>query len=635
MATRNRRSVGYWLVALFLALTLNCTLHAQKLASDAIKVTVDATHASSQKILRADLEIPAAPGPLTLYYSKWMPADHSPDGPIANLAGLKFSVAGKRISWHRDPDDMYAIHLEVPAGGTSLSAHLDFLLSAPGPTIDFAAASSSKLLILMWHEVVLYPKGCVANEITFDPTLHLPDGWNFNTSLSVASRSGGTVTFAPVPLDLLVDSPVQSGAFLRVIRLSAGNKPTHEVDIAADDPWALDIPPALIENYNRLVAEASALYQSHHYRDYHFLLTLSDNVLFLGQEHHESSDDRVAEHTLVDPNQRLLSADLFPHEFTHSWNGQYRRPEGMATPDFQQPMRGELIWVYEGLTDYLGTVLAARSGLRTPEQTREQIASIASMLDHRAGRSWRSLQDTSDSAQVLYFSPPEWASYRRGTDFYTESVLLWLEVDVTIRKLTQDRRSMNDFCRIFYGGPDGLPVIKTYTFEDVVSTLNAVAPYDWRAFLRERLDSTEPHAPLGGIIGSGWELAYTDTPNDILAARHAVSGGGDFTSSLGMVVKGDGTIQDVVPGMPADQAGLSPYMKIIGIGESQFSTEELSRAVQNSRSGAGPIPILASNTGTIEHHDISYRDGLREPHLKRNELTPNYLDEILKPLAKQ
>ncbi len=529
---------------------------------------------------------------------------------------------------------MFAIHLEVPAGATSLSAHVDFPLSAPGPTIDFSAASSSKLFILMWHEVILYPKGRPANEITFEPTLHLPDGWNFNTSLPVASRSGSTVNFAPVPLDLLVDSPVQSGEYLRVIPLAAGQKPTHEVDIAADDPWALDIPPFLIDNYNRLVAEASALYQSHHYRDYHFLLTLSDNVLFLGQEHHESSDDRIAEHSLVTPEGRLLDADLFSHEFTHSWNGQYRRPAGMATPDFQQPMRGELIWVYEGLTDYLGTVLAARSGLRTAEQTREQIAAVASMLDHRAGRSWRSLQDVSDSAQVLYFAPPEWMSYRRGTDFYTESVLLWLEVDVTIRKLTQDQRSMNDFCKIFYGGPDGLPIIKPFAFEDVVSTLNQVAPYDWRTFLRQRLDSLGPHAPLRGITGGGWDLVYTDMANEIHAARHALSGGGDYTASLGMVVKSDGTIQDVIPGMAAEHAGLSPFMKIISVGGRQFSIEELSRAVQESHSATGPIAILASNTGTIEHHDITYRDGTREPHLKRNEGTTDYLDDILKPLAK-
>lgn len=635
MPTRMRTFSSRLFLTLLLALACNFASQAQNASSQPIKISVDATHASSQKILRADLQIPASPGPLTLFYSKWLPADHSPDGPIANLAGLKFSANGKILAWRRDLDDMYAIHLEVPPGSTSVSAHLDFLLSAPGPTIDFAASSSSKLMIVMWHEVVLYPKGRPAHEILFDPTLRLPEGWKFNTSLPVASQTGDTVTFATVPLDLLVDSPVQSGEYLRVIPLNPGEKPLHEVDVAADEPWALDLPVTLIESYKRLVAEASALYQSHHYRDYHFLLTLSDNVLPLGQEHHESSDDRVPQHTLADANGRLLAADLFPHEFTHSWNGQFRRPIGLATPDFQQPMRGELLWVYEGLTDYLGTVLAARSGLRTPEQTREEIASVASTLEHRAGRTWRSLQETADSAQVLYFSPSEWASYRRGTDFYSESVLLWLEVDVTLRKLTQDHHSVNDFCRVFHGtGPDGVPVIKTYTFEDIVSTLNDLAPYDWKAFLRQRLDSND-HAPLGGIAGGGWELVYTDAPNEILSAGQALSGGGNFTSSLGLVVKADGTIQDVIPSMPAEQAGLSPYMKIIGVGGRQFSMEDLNRAIENSKSESGPLVIIASNTGTIERHEISYHDGLRGPHLKRTEGTPDYIEEILKPLAKQ
>jgi predicted metalloprotease with PDZ domain len=596
-----------------------------------IRISIDATHAT-QKILHAQLEIPALPGPLTLYYPKWMPADHSPDGPIANLAGLKFSSGGKPIAWRRDLVDMYTFHLDVPKGTAGVTVNLDFLLSVPGPTIDFAGSASAKLLILMWNQVLLYPSGYPADKITFAPTLRLPEGWKFSTSLPISSKSGNTITFEPVPLDMLVDSPVQSGQFMKVIALTTG-KPPHELDVAADEAWPLDVPSALVENYKRLVAEAEALYQSHHYRDYHFLLTLSDNVIRLGQEHHESSDDRVAERSLVDPSARLLVAGLFPHEFTHSWNGQFRRPDGLATSDFQQPMKGELLWVYEGLTDYLGTVLTARSGLWTAEQTRESIASLASMLDHRAGRSWRSLQDTADAAQVLYFAPAEWASYRRGTDFYTESVLLWLEVDVMLRKLTQGKKSMNDFCRMFFAGSEGLPIIKTFTFDDVVSTLNGVAPYDWRSFLRQRLDSTDSHAPLGGITGGGWRLAYTGVSNEMLRAYQEVSGTGDFTASLGLVVRSDGAIQDVIPEMPAYESGLSPYMRILAVGGRQFSMEELSRAVQNSESVSNAIVLLTSNAGSVETHEIPYHGGLRGPHLERNESVPDYLSEILKPLS--
>jgi predicted metalloprotease with PDZ domain len=618
--------VGLRVVCVLLG--LSCALHAQN-----IKLTVDATEAA-HKILHAQLEVPVTPGPMTLYYPKWMPADHSPDGPIENLVGLQFSSNGKKVAWRRDLVDMYAVNLEIPQSSTTLTVNLDFLLSAPGPIIDFAGDASSKLLVLMWNTVLLYPKGRPAHEIVFEPQLRLPQRWKFNTSLPVANRSGDTIAFAPVPLDLLIDSPVQSGEFLASIPLSPSGAPLQELDVAGDDAWAIAIPPEMIERYKNLVTQASLLYQSYHFRDYHFLFTFSDNVIPLGQEHHESSDDRVAEHALVDPNERMLVSGLLPHEFSHSWNGQFRRPTGLATPDFQLPMEGDLLWVYEGFTDYLGTLLTARSGLLTQQQSREQLASIASTLEHRAGRSWRSLQDTADSAQVLYFSPREWVATRRSVDFYQESIFLWLDVDTTIRRLSDGHKSMDDFCRLFYAGQDGQPVIKTYTFDDVVATLNQVAPFDWRSFLRERLDYTGPKAPLAGIAGGGWELVYDDTPNEFIAAAQAVSGAANLTSSLGMTVGRDGMIHDVIPGMAAAKAGLSPYMKILAVEDRQFSVEELNRAVKDSKSGPGTIDILASNTGTIEHHSISYRDGMRAPHLKRVEGKPDMLGAILTPLAK-
>jgi len=629
---KHHNRAGLVVIPIALSLIATTTALAQLSPPGPITISVDATHAP-QRILHAKLEIPVRPGPLTLYYPKWMPADHSPDGPIPNVAGLKFSAGGKEIAWVQDDVDMYAFNLDVPAGVNSIQASLDFLISAPGPTIDFAASGSAKLFILMWNQVILYPKGWRATELTFQPSLTVPAGWKFNTSLPIAGQSADTITFSSVPLDLLVDSPVQSGEFVRVYPLNPGEKPPHEVDVVSDDPWALDIPPALVDNYKRLVAEASALYQSHHYRDYHFLLTLSDNVLPLGQEHHESSDDRVAERTLVDPSSRLLESGLFPHEFSHSWNGQYRRPGGLATPDFQTPMKGELLWVYEGLTEYLGTVLSARSGLTTPQQTRDYIALTASTMAHRAGRRWRSLQNTANAAQILYFSPPEWASYRRSVDFYPESVLIWLDVDTTIRKLTNNRRSMDDFCRVFYGPPDGQPTIKTYEFDDVVATLNQIAQHDWHSFLRERLDSTADTAPLGGINGGGWKLVYSDDADEFLSAGDAVSGGGDYTASIGLKVKGDGTVVDSIPGMPAFESGVSPYLRIIAVNGRAFSVDELTRAIAGSRSSAGTIVITATNTGAIETHEIHYQGGNRYPHLERIDGTADYLSDILKPLT--
>jgi predicted metalloprotease with PDZ domain len=632
MISRAGKCVGSLVFAIALIISVSGSASAKATPLGPIKISVDATQVS-QRILHAKLVYPVQAGPLTLYYPKWMPADHSPDGPIWNLAGLKFSSGGQEIPWHQDLVDMFAFNLDVPVGTSSIECSLDFLLSTPGPTIDFSASGAARLFVLMWNQVVLYPKGWPAAELTFDPTLTLPNGWKFNTALPVSGQSGNTITFAPVPLDLLIDSPVQSGEFIRVFPLNPGGSPPHELDVASDDAWALDVPPDLIEHYKRLVAEASALYQSHHFRDYHFLLTLSDNVMGLGQEHHESSDDRVRQHTLVDPNARILEAGLFPHEFTHSWNGQYRRPEGLATPDFQQPMKGELLWVYEGLTEYLGEVLTARSGLLTPAQSRESIALTASTLEHRAGRRWRSLQNTANAAQILYFSPEEWSSYRRSVDFYPEAVLIWLEVDATMRKLTDDKRSMNDFCHTFYGGPDGQPVIKTYTFDDLVSTLNGIAPFDWRSFFRARLDSTAPGAPLGGITGSGWRLVYNDDPNEILTAGEAVSGGGEFTSSIGLQVKSDGTVIDAIPGMPAFESGLSPYLKIIGVNGRKFSVDELQRAIRDSKMNTAAITVVADNAGTLETHEIQYHGGLHSPHLERTEGAADYLDEILTPLT--
>jgi predicted metalloprotease with PDZ domain len=625
----SRVGKGMFFLCLAVVVTLHGVASTSVTAPPPITISVDATQVS-RRILHAKLVYQVRAGQLTLYYPKWMPADHSPDGPIWSLAGLKFSAGARELPWQQDDVDMYAFHLVVPDGITSVEASLDFLISAPGPTIDFSASGAAHLFILMWNQVLLYPKGWPAAELTFIPTLTLPADWKFSTSLPVKNRSGNTIFFAPAALDLLIDSPVQSGQFMRVFPLSL--TPPQELDVLSDDAWALDVPSDLIDRYKRLVAEADALYKSHHFREYHFLLTLSDNVMELGQEHHESSDDRVKQHTLVDPNARLRMAGLFPHEYSHSWNGQYRRPEGLATPDFQEPMKGELLWVYEGLTEYLGTVLSARSGLLTPAQSRDRIAAVASEMEHRAGRRWRSLQNTATAAQILYFSAPEWASYRRGTDFYPEAVLIWLEVDATIRKLTGDGKSMDDFCHAFYAGHEGEPVIKTYRFDDLVSTLNGIAPNDWAAFFRIRLDSTAG-SPLGGLSGSGWRLVYNNEPNEMMVAADEVSGAGDFTSSIGLRVKRDGSVIDSIPGMPAFESGLSPYLKIVGINSRQFSVEELNRAIRASQTNSLPIELITDEAGALGVHKIEYHGGSQFPHLEKIDSAPDYLDEILKPLT--
>jgi len=597
-----------------------------------IRLFVDET-AAPQKILHASLVIPASPGPLTLFYPKWIPGEHMPDGPVADLAGLKFTAGGKPVPWRRDLEDMFAFHLQVPEGATAVEVQLDFLLSAPASGFSGGASATSQLSLLSWNQVLLYPQGRPARDFTYAPSLRLPDGWKFATALPIARRTGNTIEFAPAPLDTLVDSPVLAGAHFRVIPIGPDGEPRHELDLAADSAEALAMPAETIAHYNQLVAETGALFGTRHYRDYHFLVTLSDDVAHFGLEHHESSDDRVPERTLLDDVLRVHNADLLPHEFTHSWNGKYRRPAGLATPDYQQPMHDDLLWVYEGLTEYLGDVLTARSGLWTPEEFREHLAYVAATFDHRAGRTWRSLQDTADSAQLLYDAPDEWLAWRRSTDFYDEGALLWLDVDATLRAESHGHRSLNDFCRLFHGGPGGAPALQTYTFDDVVAALGQLLPLDWNGFLTERLNSTSPHAPLGGIEKGGWKLVYNETPNEDLYAAEQSRKDMDLSSSLGLSLDDDGTIRDVIPGMIAYEAGMGPAMKIAAVNGRQFSPDVLHEALRVSRTSTGTLDLEVSNGQYFRTFHLDYHGGLRFPHIERNSALPDALGEIIKPMA--
>jgi predicted metalloprotease with PDZ domain len=594
---------------------------------------VDATHAP-QKILHAHLQIPVRPGPLTLYYPEWIPGEHMPDGPIINVAGLKFVAAGKPVSWRRDLLDGFTFNLDIPAGAKSLDVDLDFLLSAPASGFSSGASATANLDLLSWNQVVLYPAGYHAADLVFEPSLRLPAGWKFGTALPGPKQNGDTIDFSPVSLATLVDSPVISGRYFRAIQLTPGQNPPHEMDIAADAPADLAMPAEMEAHFRQLVAEGGALFGSRHYRDYHFLVTLSDQVALFGLEHHESSDDQIAEHSLIDQAQRTYFSDLIPHEFMHSWNGKFRRPEGLVSADYHQSMKNDLLWVYEGLTEYLGEVLTARSGFLSLDQSREALADLAATYDNRPGRTWRPLQDTADSAEFLYNAGRDWGNWRRNTDFYEESELLWLDVDANLRRLTGDKKSLNDFCRDFAGGPGGEPILKPYTFDDVVVTLNAVAPYDWKTFLRTRLDDTAPKTPVEAVENSGWKIVYNDRPNEyegtVEAARKRL--GLDF--SIGLTLDSDGNVVDVIYDGPAYKAGIGPGMKITAVNGVQYSADELKSSIDAAKSGRDPIQLIVSNGADIETYPINYHGGLRYPHLERDASHPDYLSEILKPLAK-
>jgi predicted metalloprotease with PDZ domain len=584
-------------------------------------------------MLHARLAIPVRPGPLTLVYPKWIPGEHGPTGPIDNLTGIIFTANGQTLPWHRDDVDMFAFHLNVPPGATQLDCNLDFLATAPPTGFSSGASTSVNLAIVSWNEVLLYPVGKPAAEISFEPSIKIPGGWKLATVLARASSEGTMTRFQAASLDTLVDSPVLAGKFFKEIPLAEGVTPKHYLDLAADAPEDLNVSDGRVAAFSNLIRETGALYASRHYSSYHFLVTLSDQVAHFGLEHHESSDDRVDARTFVDDDLNLLAGSLLPHEFTHSWNGKYRRPAGLVTADYQQPMKSELLWIYEGLTEYLGDVLAVRSGIWSPEQYRSYLAASAAGLDHRPGRTWRDLQDTATAAQILYGTNDQWDNWRRSVDYYPEAELIWLDVDTTMRKLSGGKKSLNEFCAQFFGvGGITAPKVVPYAFDDVVNRLNTIQPYDWAHFLNERLTSKAPHAPLGGITNGGYRIEYTDQPNEFIRAAESKARGLNAWYSLGMMVGTENVIGDVLVGSSAYNAGLGPGMRLVAINGRRASDELLRQAIRESKGSAEPIELIMDHDGFIKVIKIDYHEGERYPHLTRVSGAQAFLDNILKPM---
>ena len=617
-------------------ISLLVTFLSDLAGAQSIQLLVDLTDAP-RNIFHSQLTIPVKPGLLTLVYPQWIPGNHRPSGPIANLTGIKMQAAGRTLAWQRDPVDMYAFHVDVPAGATELHVSMDTITN-DGSAGATGPAATTNVLDLNWNQVVLYPQDASSDAVQVQAAITLPPDWKFGTALPVAGVTKGganeIVGFKPVSLTTLVDSPVIAGNHYKKIELTKpGETPVHVIDMVGESDAALAMTADDEAAYRKLVAETGALFGARHYLEYHFLLTLSDEAGHHGVEHHESSDNSVGERTLLEPELQILDAGLLPHEFAHSWNGKYRRPAGLATRNYQDPMVGDLLWVYEGLTEYLGEVLTARSGLWTPEQYRESMAATAAMLDHRAGRSWRPLEDTARSVQILRLQGSAWQSWRRGLDYYPEGALIWLEVDTIIRQQTQGQKSLNDFCRLFHGGESGPPKVVPYTFDDVVKTLNQVTPYDWAGLLKTLVNSTDPHAPLGGIERGGWRLVYNDQPNLFIKTADKVRKSVDASYSLGFVVREDGTLSDVIYGSPAYAAGIGPGMQLVAINGRAWSKDVLQDALRASKDSKEPIDLLIENAKFFKTYSIAYHDGVRNPHLERAE-GADLLGGILAPLTR-
>ena len=626
----SRRTAGRAVGALALAWSLARPGVAS--AQTAMALEVDATQAP-MKILHVTVSMPAKAGATTLFYPKWIPGEHMPSGPIANLTGLHVFADALELDWRRDAVEMNAFHLTVPRTARQLRALYDYVVPTAGGAFSATASANAKCAVLNWFTVLLYPMGESPDAITVTASLRKPAGWKHGGSLDIAGVDGDTVHYAPASMTSLNEHPVLFGEHFRSIVLwpAGSDVGEHVIDAIADSEWALQFPQRLLDAYKRVVREERTVFGDvGHYRKYHWLLTLSDNLGAFGVEHPECADDRVAENTFVDEDAAKRSSLLLPHEYFHSWNGKTRRPGGLIQGGYEKPMRDDLLWMYEGLTEYYGELLSARAGLITAADWLDEIAANALAVSH-PGRTWRPLRDTADAAPFLYGAGGGWTGWRRGTDFYQEGQLIWLEADVTIRRLTNGRRSLDDFCQVFLGEGDGGRVyVKSYETVDIYAALNLVAAYDWRGFFEEKLTAKSADPPLGGVERGGYRLVYTPAPN-IFTDPWALDGGLNAFGSLGIHVASDGTVDDAWPGRPAYQAGISNGMKIVAVNGRKFSIDELKRALTASADRKDPMEFIVENGGYVSVTRVDYHGGLRYPHLERSAATEDVITAIARP----
>ncbi len=593
-----------------------------------ISLMVDLTNVND-RVLNVHETVPVQGGEITLLYPEWLPGTHSPSNPIANLAGLVMTANGQRVPWVRDRVNMYAFHIDVPQGATSLDVTFQYL----APQDPKRGRISSKFADLTWNSVVLYPAGYFARDIKFEPALRLPPGWKFAVALDTNSQEGDVIRFKTTTLNTLVDSPLYAGVNFKRVDLSTGPDNKVYLDIFADKPADLEITPDELQYHKNLVIQAQKLFNSHHYDHYDFLFTVSDTIGGKGLEHHQSSEDGSPNNYFTDWPAGVPGRALLPHEYTHSWNGKFRRPADLWTPNFNIPMQNSLLWVYEGLTNYYGNVLTARSGLRTPEQARDVWAQIAAGFEISPGRTWRSLEDTTNQPIVSsrFATPEAWPSWQRSFDYYPEADLIWLEADTKIRELSGGTKSLDDFARLFFGIDNGSYVAVTYTFEDIVKALNTVQPYDWAGFLRARIFEVAPQVPENGFTQGGYRLVYNDTQPEWLKHQNS-SRGNSFATSLGFSVNAEGNVENVIWNGLAFKAGITPDMHLEAVNDQKYSPAGLRETILAAEKNKEPIKLLLKRGDEFTTVSLDYHGGMRYPHLERVATTPDRLDAVLAPV---
>jgi len=592
-----------------------------------IRLSVDASDLE-RRIVHVHETLSGVGTDTVLLYPKWLPGTHAPEGTIDRLAGIRITANGAPVSWSRDPVDVFAFHVHPGSGVRSIDIDFDYL-SPTSPKVG-AIEISRDILLLEWNELVLYPAGYFARQIPVEASLTLPVDWKLASALETMTASGRETKFKRVSLETFIDSPVYAGRYTARLDLDPnGAAPVH-LNLFADRPELLAVKPEQLQAHRSLVQQAYKVFGSHHYAHYDFLYSLSDQVQQNGLEHHQSSEDGSDPDSFTEWNKTASGRDLLAHEFTHSWNGKFRRPADLWTPNYNVPMQDSLLWVYEGQTQYWGQVLTARSGLWTQQQALDQLALTAAYYDVQAGRRWRALQDTTNDEIINPRRPMSWPNWQRFEDYYEESQLIWLDADTLIRERSQGKRSLDDFARTFFGIYEGSFTTVAYTFDDVVKALNTVEPYDWAAFLRARLDSVGKPAPLDGLRRGGYKLVFSDTPSELLKEHEDHSKRVNLLFSIGVEIDDkDGTVREVLWDSAAFKAKVTESSVLLAINGAAYSADVLKDAIRSAKGTKLPIELIVKSGDRYRVLALDYHEGLRYPHLEREASAPARLDDIL------
>ena len=591
-----------------------------------LKLVVDATDLD-RRIFRVNETVPvASPGPLTLLFPKWLPGNHSATGQLDKFAGLIISANGQRLDWTRDPVEVAAFHIDVPPGVKALDLEFEFLSATE--TEQGRVVVTPEMIDVQWNNMLLYPAGYFSRQIRIEPSVRLPQGWTLASALETAAAGEGLTVFKPVSLETLVDSPIFAGRWVKKLELDTSGRSRVTLNVFADDPALLQISQRQVEAHRALVTQADLLFGVRHFDHYDFMLALSDKLGNIGLEHHRSSEDGTSPGYFVNWDLTSPHHTLLPHEYTHSWNGKFRRPADLWTANFNTPMRDSLLWVYEGQTQYWGFVLAARSGLLSKQDSLDALAATAAIYDIRSGRAWKSLAETTNDPVVAMRRPIPWTSWQRSEDYYSEGQLIWLDADTLIREASGGKKSLDDVTKAFFGGREGDWSVSTYDFDEVVAAMNAVAPYDWAGFFKARLTSHGPGAPLEGLARSGYRLVFTETPTEWFRNTELRRKASDLTYSLGLTLDKDGAITGVQWDGPAFNAGLAQGVKVIAVNGLSYDVNRLTEAVTAAK-GVGPtVELLTKSGDRYRTVKVPYNGGLRYPRLERVVGTPDRLGEI-------